>query len=395
MRDRFKWSHIERISFGQKGGKTMADSKKNLCVFRVRMLDSKGSKSGSLAGALYHLDNHKEAADIRPEREHLENVSVKSCLEKFPDYKTAKAKMNELKENHNKAVDDFNAKNPSKKRRKMKDGQSQAFEVVMSFSPGMEQEIDFVKWSQAQIKFLEKEYISKGCIPVRFEVHRDESTMHCHAILLCWDKEKQISSASQTLGNKYDLSRLQTRYADEMKGFGLARGRNYLEEYEAVRRPAFKEAGITKRPKDREEEKRIVADYCKRHNIAMPRRNYHESFREHKARKQRMLMQLEQIESDIERKTRINEMLSKEEDIHEIFSTLDEAEDIIKTARESFIHDKDGKQISLYDFLQDEYKRHQEKTLADRILADDEYMGFDDDESFDYDHAPGRDDEER
>ncbi len=362
-------------------------SKKNLCILRVQPLATKGSKSGSLSSAMYHLDYHEKTAEIsRPENE---NFSRHLCREKFPDYKTAKELVNKAREKHNEAVDKYNEGNPAKKKRHLKESQSQCFEVVMSFSPDMENDINVKEWAEAQLKWLQSEYLSKGCKLLRLDVHCDEATTHAHAIILCWDKDKEISSTSQTLGNKYDLSKLQTRYAEEMERFGLARGHKYLEEYERVRNPAFREAGITGKP-SKAEERRIVSAYCKKHDIPMPQRNYHETLRSFKTKKQKVLAEYERLCNDIKALDEIERSLSRPADAKAIFDRLSSAENLIKTAKKMTVWVGDPpneRQKSVFDWLRQEYEKQEEMSIADKILSDN-YYGLKDDDILSFDNAP-------
>ena len=76
-------------------------------------------------------------------------------------------------------------------------------------------------WINANLEFIKKEYGEKNI--VRFSVHRDEKTMHIHAITVPLTSDGRLS-AKEVLGGRKEMSERQDRYAAQMKTFGLERG---------------------------------------------------------------------------------------------------------------------------------------------------------------------------
>lgn len=76
-------------------------------------------------------------------------------------------------------------------------------------------------WINANLDFIKKEYGEKNI--VRFSVHRDEKTMHIHAVTVPLTSDGRLS-AKEILGNRKEMSERQDRYAAQMKAFGLERG---------------------------------------------------------------------------------------------------------------------------------------------------------------------------
>lgn len=77
------------------------------------------------------------------------------------------------------------------------------------------------EWIDANFEFIKKEFGEKNI--VRFAVHRDEKTMHIHAVTVNLTKDGRLS-AKEIIGNKKQMQQRQDRYANEMKPFGLERG---------------------------------------------------------------------------------------------------------------------------------------------------------------------------
>lgn len=76
-------------------------------------------------------------------------------------------------------------------------------------------------WINANLEFLKKEYGEKNI--VRFSIHRDEKTMHIHAVTVPLTSDGRLS-AKEVLGGRKEMSERQDRYAAQMKSFGLERG---------------------------------------------------------------------------------------------------------------------------------------------------------------------------
>lgn len=76
-------------------------------------------------------------------------------------------------------------------------------------------------WIDANIKFVKDEFGVKNI--VRFTLHLDEKTPHIHAVVVPLTKDGRLS-AKEIMGDKNGMSERQTRYAEQMRPFGLERG---------------------------------------------------------------------------------------------------------------------------------------------------------------------------
>lgn len=78
-----------------------------------------------------------------------------------------------------------------------------------------------IAWLNQNASFIKEEYGQENI--VRFSLHLDERTPHLHVVVVPLTKDGKLS-AKKVIGNKTDLKKLRTRYADKMKSFGLERG---------------------------------------------------------------------------------------------------------------------------------------------------------------------------
>lgn len=102
-----------------------------------------------------------------------------------------------------------------------------ANEYLLTFSPEMAGKVDVDEWAKKSLEFLKKEH-PVGLLAV--DLHLDESTPHIQAIVAPFIKKKvrgkekmRLSGVDFWKGRDKLQARI-TRYADEMKGFGLERG---------------------------------------------------------------------------------------------------------------------------------------------------------------------------
>ena len=77
------------------------------------------------------------------------------------------------------------------------------------------------EWIKANLEFIKAEFGEKNI--VRFAVHRDEKTMHIHAVTVNLTKDGRLS-AKEIIGNKKVMQERQDRYAAAVQKFGLMRG---------------------------------------------------------------------------------------------------------------------------------------------------------------------------
>ena len=178
----------------------------------------KGSISSGGIGK--HIDREKGAEHTYkhsdPERRnlnenHIINDHCKKPLnlaisDRIKEGYSAKNKAGELKEIRKDAVK-YNTHILTGSHEKMKEIEN---------DPQMRKE-----WINQNLDFIKKEFGEKNI--VRFAVHRDEKTMHIHAVTVNLTEDGRLS-AKEIVGNKKAMQDRQDRYADQMKKFGLERG---------------------------------------------------------------------------------------------------------------------------------------------------------------------------
>ena len=94
-------------------------------------------------------------------------------------------------------------------------------ELVLTFSPEMEEKINLTEWTRANIKWA-SETFGKGKI-LRFDLNRDEATTHLHCFVIMTDGNGRFNS-SRFFNKKSQVVALQDSYAEAMAPFGLERG---------------------------------------------------------------------------------------------------------------------------------------------------------------------------
>lgn len=76
------------------------------------------------------------------------------------------------------------------------------------------------EWAQMNYRFIGRRFGYDNI--VEFTCHMDERTPHIHCVLVPIKNDKL--SAKAVMGDRIELQKLQTAYAEEMKDFGLNRG---------------------------------------------------------------------------------------------------------------------------------------------------------------------------
>lgn len=104
-----------------------------------------------------------------------------------------------------------------------------AIEVLLSFSKDQRSNIDIDAWKKANVEWLQEKYGKDNVISAMYhDDEKDENDengtgCHIHAIVIPMD-DKGCLNASKMVGNKYQMSALQSEYANRMEVFGLTRG---------------------------------------------------------------------------------------------------------------------------------------------------------------------------
>lgn len=95
------------------------------------------------------------------------------------------------------------------------------YEVLLTLSREMRDKVDFDRWCDENVKWLEKEFGEANVKNV--VLHLDEETPHIHAFIVPMNEKGRLSS-TEFIDGKKDLTRLQDSYADCMAALGLNRG---------------------------------------------------------------------------------------------------------------------------------------------------------------------------
>ena len=120
----------------------------------------------------------------------------------------------------------YNAKNKAGELKEIRKDAVKYTTHILTGSPDLMDKIENnsnlrKEWINANLEFIKKEFGEKNI--VRFNVHRDEKTMHIHAVTVPLTSDGRLS-AKEVLGGRKEMSERQDRYAAQMKSFGLERG---------------------------------------------------------------------------------------------------------------------------------------------------------------------------
>lgn len=94
-------------------------------------------------------------------------------------------------------------------------------ELVLTFSPEMEHEIDLGSWVKRNFTWITETFGSGKML--RADLNRDEKTTHLHCFVLMTDDNGKFNS-SRFFNKKKQVIEMQDSYAEAMAEFGLERG---------------------------------------------------------------------------------------------------------------------------------------------------------------------------
>ena len=94
-------------------------------------------------------------------------------------------------------------------------------EMVLTFSPEMEGQINLPDWVKANFLWVSKTF-GKGKM-IRADLNRDEATTHLHCFVIMTDEQGRFNS-SRFFNKKKQIVEMQDSYAEAMAPFGLERG---------------------------------------------------------------------------------------------------------------------------------------------------------------------------
>lgn len=94
-------------------------------------------------------------------------------------------------------------------------------ELVLTFSPEMEERVNLPEWVRANFRWVRDTFGKDKMI--RADLNRDESTTHLHCFVIMTDEQGRFNS-SRFFNKKKQVIEMQDSYAESMKRFGLVRG---------------------------------------------------------------------------------------------------------------------------------------------------------------------------
>ena len=94
-------------------------------------------------------------------------------------------------------------------------------ELVLTFSPEMEERVNLPEWVRANFAWV-RDTFGKGKM-IRADLNRDEATTHLHCFVIMTD-ENGCFNASRFFNKKKQIIKMQDSYAKAMAPFGLERG---------------------------------------------------------------------------------------------------------------------------------------------------------------------------
>ena len=164
---------------------------------------------------------------------HIEEHNARKVAQKHTD--ASKQHLNKflLSKQYNsfaEAIDDKISTLATKQKRKVRSDAVVLVDIVLVASPeyfrpncvdnwGFYEEDKLKAYTQASLEFLKKEY---GDRLISVSLHVDEATPHIHANVVPITSDGRLSA--KDMFNKFELSKLQDKYAESMKHLGLERG---------------------------------------------------------------------------------------------------------------------------------------------------------------------------
>lgn len=94
-------------------------------------------------------------------------------------------------------------------------------ELVLTFSPEMEERVNLPEWVRANFAWV-RDTFGKGKM-IRADLNRDEATTHLHCFVIMTDEQGRFNS-SRFFNKKKQIIEMQDGYAEAMAPFGLERG---------------------------------------------------------------------------------------------------------------------------------------------------------------------------
>ena len=159
-------------------------------------------------GSVANIERHQNHRDRLRNRAHPERESENRTWKRYEEtmYKTVRKAIKEQERATG---------------RKVRKDANVLCELVLTFSPEMEEKINLPDWVNANIKWISKTF-GKGKM-IRMDLNMDERCPHLHGFVLMTDEQGRFNS-SRFFNKKKQIIEMQDSYAEAMAPFGLERG---------------------------------------------------------------------------------------------------------------------------------------------------------------------------
>ena len=156
-------------------------------------------------------------ANIERHQNHRERLYNRKHIERENENKTWKRYDESMTQTIRKAMKEQEKKTG----RKVRKDANVLCELVLTFSPEMEDEINLPEWIKANFAWV-RDTFGKGKM-IRADLNRDETTTHLHCFVIMTDDDGKFNS-SRFFNKKSQIVEMQDSYAERMTPFGLVRG---------------------------------------------------------------------------------------------------------------------------------------------------------------------------
>ena len=159
-------------------------------------------------GSVANIERHQRHRDRLRNRAHPEREDENRTWKRYDEtmYKTVRKAIKEQERTTG---------------RKVRKDANVLCELVLTFSPEMEGQVNLPDWVRANFAWVRKTF-GKGKM-IRADLNRDETTTHLHCFVIMTDEQGRFNS-SRFFNKKKQIIEMQDSYADAMAPFGLERG---------------------------------------------------------------------------------------------------------------------------------------------------------------------------
>ncbi len=159
-------------------------------------------------GSVANIERHQNHRDRLRNRAHPERESENRTWKRYEEtmYKTVRKAIKEQERATG---------------RKVRKDANVLCELVLTFSPEMEEQVNLPEWVRANFAWVSKTF-GKGKM-IRSDLNRDEACTHLHCFVIMTDEQGRFNS-SRFFNKKKQIVEMQDSYAEAMAPFGLERG---------------------------------------------------------------------------------------------------------------------------------------------------------------------------